>query len=173
MSDFLNKYIPKGDRPGVLFVIILGTFSHFFYQWSGGNGLIALFCPINESTWEHLKLLFFPYLIWCIWDYSHSPKIYLTARLYCRYLGVFCGMLSIITLFYTYTGMIGTYYLILDILIFLSGMVISFALPPLLMKWHISPPSDSIVYLLWVLTLLLFFTFTGFPPDIPLFYPPS
>ena len=172
MSGFLNKYIPKKNMPGVLFVFVLGTLSHFFYHWSGGNGLIALFCPINESRWEHLKLLFFPYLLFSIWDCCHSPKVQTTVRLLCRFFGVFCGMIAIITLFYTYTGVIGLHFLILDILIFLIGVLVSFSLPPLLMKRHITVPSDTAIYMLWAFTLLSFFVFTGFPPNIPLFFPP-
>lgn len=173
MSDFLNKYIPKRDRPGILFVIVLGTFSHFFYSWTNGNGIIALFCPINESTWEHLKLLFFPYLLFSIWEYLHISKTQNTVRLLCRFFGVLCGMITIIVLFYTYTGIIGTNFLILDILIFLIGVLISFATPVLLMKRHITVPSDTVIYMLWAFILLSFFMFTGFPPNIPLFFPPA
>lgn len=172
MSGFLNKYIPQKDMPGVFFVLVLGTLSHFFYHWSGGNGIIALFCPINESTWEHLKLLFFPYLLFSIWEYLHIPQIQNRARLLCRFLGVLCGMITIIVFFYTYTGIIGTYFLIFDILIFLLGVLVSFAIPAFLMKRHITVPSDTAIYMLWAFTLLSFFVFTGFPPNIPLFFPP-
>ena len=44
---------------GILCVSILGTLLHFTYRWSGRNPLIA---PVNESVWEHMKLLFFPML---------------------------------------------------------------------------------------------------------------
>ncbi len=37
----------------------LGTAGHFLYGWAP-NALTALVCPVNESVWEHLKLLFFP-----------------------------------------------------------------------------------------------------------------
>lgn len=38
-----------------------GALLHFLYQW-WPNTLTALFSPINESLWEHLKILFWPYL---------------------------------------------------------------------------------------------------------------
>ena len=38
---------------------ILGTLWHFGYDWFP-CALTALVCPVNESVWEHLKLLFFP-----------------------------------------------------------------------------------------------------------------
>ena len=49
----------------IAFIItsILGVLLHFAYDFSGHNIIIGLFTPVNESTWEHLKLLFFPALI--------------------------------------------------------------------------------------------------------------
>ena len=43
----------------VIFVFILGTLLHFTYKLSGENGVVAIFSTVNESTWEHLKLLYF------------------------------------------------------------------------------------------------------------------
>ncbi len=37
-----------------------GTLLHFLYDWSGQNRFAAIFSGVNESTWEHMKLLFFP-----------------------------------------------------------------------------------------------------------------
>ena len=48
---------------GILFTAILGTLSHFFYDWTGQGALIGLISPVNESTWEHMKLVFFPLLL--------------------------------------------------------------------------------------------------------------
>ena len=45
---------------GMLIVAALGTLFHFAYDFTGQNRLIGLFVAINESTWEHMKLLFFP-----------------------------------------------------------------------------------------------------------------
>ena len=45
---------------GFFVTTVLGILSHFVYDWTGGGFLIGLFFPVNESTWEHMKLLFFP-----------------------------------------------------------------------------------------------------------------
>lgn len=52
----------------VLVAAFLGTLNHFLYFLSGQSPIIALFCPVNESVWEHLKLLYFPFLFVSIWD---------------------------------------------------------------------------------------------------------
>ena len=50
-------------------IIILGIILHFLYEWSGKNKFVATFSAVNESTWEHLKLAFFPILIFGIVDF--------------------------------------------------------------------------------------------------------
>ena len=42
-----------------IFAMILGSLLHFTYEWSNENSFVGSFSAINESTWEHLKLLFF------------------------------------------------------------------------------------------------------------------
>ena len=45
---------------GYLFTAAAGTLFHFVYDWTGQGAVAALFFPVNESTWEHMKLVFFP-----------------------------------------------------------------------------------------------------------------
>ena len=45
---------------GFLFTGALGTLLHFVYEWSGGSMLAGAFSAVNESTWEHMKMLFVP-----------------------------------------------------------------------------------------------------------------
>ena len=129
----IRKYVDRQDLPFFLLVVFLGCINHFVYDWSHGLALAALFCPVSESTWEHLKLLFFPFLLSSLlYYYKYKPR---TARfLYSRFLGAVCGICSIIVLFYTYTGITGQSFLIIDILIFclstgLSFLMSSFFLP--------------------------------------------
>ena len=57
-----------------IFVMVLGTLLHFTYKWSNNNMLVGIFSPINESIWEHLKLMFFPMLITIIIGYLYKGK---------------------------------------------------------------------------------------------------
>ena len=54
---------------GAVFTIITGTLLHFVYEWSGESLFVGIFSPINESVWEHLKLLFFPMSVWILIGY--------------------------------------------------------------------------------------------------------
>ena len=60
----------------VLVAAFLGTLNHFLYFLSGQSPIVALFCPVNESVWEHLKLLYFPFLFVSIWEYAASSGFF-------------------------------------------------------------------------------------------------
>ena len=55
--------ILKFEIISTIFIMIVGTLLHFTFGWSNNNPLVGTFSAVNESTWEHLKLLFFPMLI--------------------------------------------------------------------------------------------------------------
>ena len=82
----------------VLVAAFLGTLNHFLYFLSGQSPIIALFCPVNESVWEHLKLLYFPFLFVSIWEYLSLHPVVLPF-FYCRYLGVLLGMFFTVSVF--------------------------------------------------------------------------
>ncbi len=151
------------------FLAAAGVLNHFLYEWTG-SAVTALFCPVNESTWEHLKLLFFPFLFQMIWNYIRKkPKP--AAYFYYSGISVLCGMVSIIALFYTYTGCIGKNFLIMDILIFFAGVWVSLkSMHKTAEHLHIVP-SITVTYAGWLILVLCFFVFTCYPPDIPLFFP--
>ena len=166
---FLSKYISKQDKPYVIATILLGTLAHFLYELSGNLSIVALFCPINESSWEHLKLLYFPFLLLTVfYYYKNQPP--LSRFFYCRFSGVVCGMAFILISYYTYTGIIGNHFLILDILIFIISVILSFYMANLFYHEQVKTPSQTFVFALWIIGSILFFLFTCFPPDIPLFW---
>ncbi len=70
MSKNYNKFVLFG----IIFTFILGTLLHFVYEWSGSNVIVGIFSPVNESVWEHLKLLYFPMSLWLLLGYSKFGK---------------------------------------------------------------------------------------------------
>lgn len=49
--------------------VIMGTLLHFAYDVSNNNLIIGLFTPVNESVWEHLKLVALPLVIFAAIHY--------------------------------------------------------------------------------------------------------
>ena len=81
-----------------------GTLLHFVYEWTE-SPWAAPFSGVNESTWEHMKLLFWPMLIFAIFE-SFFFKDY--ESFWCIKLkGILLGLASIPVIFYTYNGVIG------------------------------------------------------------------
>ena len=66
----MDNPIPKWQLGGFVFTAILGTLLHFLFDWTGGSALAALFSAVNESIWEHMKLLYYPMLLFTLWEYS-------------------------------------------------------------------------------------------------------
>ena len=81
---------------GYLFTAVFGTLSHFLYDCSGQNLFIALFAPVNESIWEHMKLSFFPVLLYAFFlSYIRQPEKEFHTLRDSLLLGNFIGTFSI------------------------------------------------------------------------------
>ena len=82
-----------------------GTLLHFLYDWLGRTVWIAPISGVNESTWEHMKLLFWPMMIFAIVQHFFSKD---REDFWCVKLrGILLGLFLIPILFYTYNGVIG------------------------------------------------------------------
>ena len=156
---------------GFIFTSVLGTLSHFFYDWSGQNPLIGLISPVNESTWEHMKLVFFPVLIWSFFIPSRI-RDKLPAFRPAFLLGGLWGTLSVPVLFYTYSGILGRNIAWVDIAIFFISVFLTFVCAWVLHRSERIYKKRTVIYILTVLFLIFFFLFTFLPPDIGLFSNP-
>lgn len=111
---------------GFFAVSIIGTFCHFLYEISGNSFAVGLFTPVNESPFEHLKLLFFPFLLWGVLEYFVYGR-YTKGFVFLKALGVTIGMIFTIGTFYLYSSVIGRNILPVDILLFLVSVMMAFA----------------------------------------------
>lgn len=156
---------------GALFVIVLGSLAHFFYVWSGNNILIGLFAPVNESTWEHMKLVFFPMLIFSIFSYFKLKEEY-PCILSSLLSGILIGTFLIPVVFYTYSGILGMNKFMGDIATFIFAVVVSFISIYKSAQTCRFQNFTSILYWTVLILILCFFIFTIAPPQIGLFAEP-
>ncbi len=166
----MNK-LKRYTIAGILFVTILGTLAHFFYEWSNNNVIVGLFTPINESTWEHMKLIFFPMLIFSFIAIPRLKEEYpcITSSVL---LGNVIGTALIPIMFFTYTGIIGYSVLILDIAIFTFAVICAFVVTYKLTISCRIQDYKNILYVTVCITLICFIVFTFRPPSIALFAAP-
>ena len=116
----MRKRLALWELGGFLFTAALGTALHFTFAWSGQNLLAAAFSSVNESVWEHMKLLFFPVFFWSVGQVCFLGRNY-PNFLAVRALSVLAGVALVPALYYTYTGVVGTHVLWADILVFLAA----------------------------------------------------
>ena len=109
---------------GFAITSLLGTILHFLYDWTNNSPLIAPFSAINESTWEHMKLLFFPMFLFAIVQsfFFRERADFWSIKLK----GILLGLILIPIIFYTYNGVIGKSPDWINISIFFISAAISY-----------------------------------------------
>lgn len=155
---------------GAIFTIIAGTISHFVYDWSGNNFLVGLFFPVNESTWEHMKLIFFPMFAYALVAGKKVEEQY--PCIYdAMFKGILAGLAMIPILFYTYTGILGFNVNWLNIAVFVISVLIAYLVVYKAAEDCTQKGSKVLRYIMYVL-IVAFMVFTVYPPKLGLFVNP-
>ena len=165
-----KKEIRKYQIFSLLFTFILGTLLHFIYEWSGDNKFVALFSATNESTWEHLKLLFFPMLISTIiglFYFGKNAPNFLCSKT----IGIVVGVIFIVVFFYTYTGILGKNIDLINILSFFIAAFFGDFTAYILMI-NKCKCNKIIATIVLILLLVSFIVFTYKTPHIGIFKDP-
>ena len=117
---------------GYTLVSVIGTLLHFLYDWTNKSFVTSLFSGVNESTWEHMKLLFFAMLLSSVIE---SLIIKDTRNFWCVKLrGILLGLAMIPLLFYMYNGIIGKSPDYINIAIFFISAAFAFLYETRLLK---------------------------------------
>ena len=156
---------------GVPVLFVVGALLHFLYQLSGGALLVGLFAPVNESVWEHLKLVLWPMALWWVGGYlwaSRRWEIDAPAWFAAALWAVLAAQVTSLLLFYFYTGAFGVESLGADVLLFFLAVLLG-QVVGLRLYQRGSGVSALIPLALLAALLVLFAVFTLVPPDLPLF----
>jgi hypothetical protein len=146
-----------------------GTVLHFLYDWLGDAVWIAPFSGVNESTWEHMKLLFWPMLIYAIIESFFRDR----EEFWCvKARGILLGISLIPVIFYTYNGVIGKSPDWINIAIFFVAAAIVYLYETIEFN-HAAPCKRRGLSLAVLCTLALLFTvFTFLTPELGIFRDP-
>ena len=169
-----KEKIKKYQIFSAIFTAIFGALFHFTYEWSGKNQIVGLFSAVNESTWEHLKLLYFPMLLTIIIGllyFKNSDKEIAPNFLCAKTIGITTAMAFTVVFFYTYSGIIGKDIPFISILSFFIAIILGEYLAYLLMTNKVQFNKNVCIIILVVL-LLCFIIFTFNPPKIGFFKDP-
>ena len=148
-----------------------GTILHFLYDWTGGSILVSPFSGVNESTWEHMKLLFWPLFLFALVQrlFFKDQENYWCVKL----VEIVLGLVLIPVLFYTYNGAFGKSPDWINIAIFYISalLVILFEWLAFKKEW-LQCRHPWLAFSAICLIGVLFVAFTFAPPQIPLFQDP-
>lgn len=154
---------------GVPVIFLLGSLFHFLYKYGGKKKWMAIFSPVNESIWEHLKIAFYPALIFSIVQFFTFKEIsinFFTTEL----VGIYCMIAFILVAEWIYPAMLKRNILILDLLVFfiaiLISQLVSYYLPIINSSLVLS---DLLVGLIILIQIFIFAFCTFKTPRLPLF----
>lgn len=147
-----------------------GTLLHFVYDWTNQSLLAAPFSAVNESTWEHMKLLFIPMLLFAMVERRFFPEI---SNFWCvKLCGMLVGLIMIPVLFYTGNGAFGKTPDWVNILIFFVAAAASYALETALLRCSRGCRHPNLAAAAIAFLAVLFVCCTFAVPHLPLFRDP-
>ena len=129
----MEKRLMRQQLLGALFVLVTGTALHFVYGWSGGHPVAGALSAVNESVWEHMKLVFVPLFFLTLGEVFFLGRQW-PNFLVSRAISTLVGTALVPVLYYTYTGIVGTHTLWADILVFILAVLAAFVLEGLLLR---------------------------------------
>ncbi len=148
-----------------------GTLLHFLYDWLNKAAWIAPFSGVNESSWEHMKLLFWPMVIFAVMQSfffkDRSDYWCVKAR------GILLGLILIPVIFYTYNGVVGKSPDWLNIAIFFISAAVAYTHETRLFeKGSVSCHHPRAIMVFLGVIAFLFGIFTFMTPEIGIFKDP-
>lgn len=157
---------------GALFIIFVGTSMHFFYEASGYNYFVGSFSPVNESVWEHLKMAFFPSILWILIELTQLRKT-INNYFVSKALGTYTMVFLIPLIYYIYNAFMEDN-IIIDIGSFFAAVIIGQIASYLLFnRTKKSTVQQYIAVIAIVLLALMFIVFTFYPPQLTVFQDPN
>lgn len=155
---------------GFLVTTILGVISHFVYEWTGGTFLVGLFFPMNESTWEHMKLLFFPMFLFALVAGKKMERQY-PCIYNAMFTGILVGLALIPTLFYTYSGILGFFLDWVNIAVYVLSVLVAY-----IVVYRVSltcrNKNPMVLRIVMYVLLVAFMVFSVYLPKLGIFSAP-
>ena len=173
----MDKKLRKLLIIAAIITSVLGTLAHFAYDWSGQNRLVGLFTAVNESTWEHMKLLFFPMLLISL-SLVFSKKEEYPCLLTGLLLGTLVGIALIPVLFYTYSGILGKNVDFINISIYYICVIVAYYVAYRVSSGQMTDRDcngmlTNVLLFVTFALVLMFFIFTYYPPELGIFEDPT
>ena len=156
---------------GIPVLFILGYFMHIIYDLTGQITLVGMLTPVNESLWEHLKMVLLPMIGWWGFYYYINREKYEINKdkwFFALVIALISSILTILAFYYIYTQAFGIELLALDIFDLLLSVAVGQFLGLHMYKYSKGIKVQISIGIL-LLLVIVFVIFTFSPPHIPLF----
>ena len=156
-----------------IWVVLAGSALHFSFEFSEFWTPLAFISAVNESVWEHLKMYFWPGLIYALVQYTYTRDIannYWLAKLG----SLIMTPIGIVISFYGYLAitlpLYGKGFFELDLMTMVFGLTLgSITAYKIMISPKLDKPSKNTVIAGYLTLVAMFSTFTYYPPKIFLF----
>ena len=168
-----NKAVAVSEAVGFVIIYAAAVYLHFAYPLSGGAALGILFGAVNESVWEHVKILSAAYIGWSLLQLSWL-RVRFRQYAAAKCIGLYTLMGLIIGGHYGYTALTGEVLFRADI-----GLSVAAVALVQVMTYFLETRENQLAdyfapaMMLLMLYYLMFFSFTIFPPKAELFRDPT
>ncbi len=156
---------------GIPVLFFAGSLFHFLYEWSGENPIVGAIAAVNESVWEHCKLIVLPLILWWVLGYLFLGKKYrldIDKWFTAAAIALLTAIITVPLLFYGYTNAFGFESVIIDIFLLLVGLAVGQSL-----GYHYYRYGKGINYMVGLVIMLavmaVFVLFTFKTPHLPIF----
>ncbi|MEG0510532.1 MAG: DUF6512 family protein [Clostridia bacterium] len=162
MFTLKNMFTP------LFFLLLYGTFFHYVYDAIGSNLIINMFVPINESVWEHMKMLFYPSLAFFLLNYmDNTGSTYIVSYV----TGVTFSIVFCIVSYYIYDRFFPGISEVLNIVFYYISFASIFGIM-YVMNYVLEPLSDDFNFICEIILIsyvCIFCFYTYLPPNLDLF----
>ena len=150
-------------------IFLFSSLLHFIYTWYPNN-FTALFFPVNESIWEHNKIIVVSFLIWAIIE-----KLLLKDKrntLWAGFVsGCFCAVLVMLIVTPVFYLILKTKdNIILTFIIFFIAIVISQILNYKILEQSYNPKLEKLAIIGFILVIILNAILAFNPIKVGIFY---
>ena len=155
---------------GIPILFLVGGFLHFAYGLAGNNVLIGMIAPVNESVFEHMKMVLPLVLWWSLYYVCNGVKYNINRDkwFWACTVSLACSILTIPTVAYTYRNAFGIESVVFDVFILLFAIAVGQMIGIHVYRYG---KGVSFVTSLTIIALIvvMFVVFTFWPPHTPIF----
>lgn len=164
------KQIIKHKILSTFIIFLISVIVHFGYNLLKCD-LIALFFPVNESIWEHMKMLFTSFIIFGFIEFYFRKKLNINNIVFNALITSFITIFTFLLMFLPFYYRFGENFVVTIIMEFIAigiSQIISYFI-----LTHKSLKLDKISIIFIIICYIIFGYFTYKPPLTDFFFDPK